>query len=262
MKKKVKGSSPAIDTSRLANDIINPSLEGYFISLFDHNEYNDIINPLLEEYSISLLDHNEYDEDCDIIYDEGIEEYLTTTVDLFEYTQKATTKTIDIVKQILKLFEKYEIVAFNIDEVEYNRIMFFLKNAKDHFIMLTLSYCYEINTDLFMNNIVNLEEFRCYGNNNSGLYGFYMKDELIRYDFELLKFENLFIMDRIFLLSVAQISSKKKYGLYFVIKNNLGDPIVFTQLRCPDDIAIFNEALTEADPQAGILFSLSYNANK
>ena len=38
MKKKVKGSSPAIDTSRLINDAINPSLEGYFISLIDHND--------------------------------------------------------------------------------------------------------------------------------------------------------------------------------------------------------------------------------
>ena len=82
------------------------------------------------------------------------------------------------------------------------------------------------------------------------------------FHFELLKFENLFIMDRIFLLSVAQISSKKKYGLYFVIKNSLGNPVVMTHLPSQDDIEIFNKVLTKADPQAGLLFSLSYNANK
>ena len=148
MKKKVKGSSPAIDRFRLANDIINPSLERYFISLID---YNDVKN----QYS----DYD--DEDYDITYDEGIEEYLTTTVDLFEYIEKATTKTIDIIKNTLKLFLNYEIVAFNISEAEDNRITFFLKNSKEHFTMLTLLYCYEINVRLFMNNIVNLEEFRC-----------------------------------------------------------------------------------------------------
>ena len=89
MKKKTLGSSPAIDRSRLANDIINPSLEGYYISLIDHN---DIKN----QYS----DYD--DDDYDVIHGEGIEEYLTITVDSFEYTQKATTKTIDIVKQFLK----------------------------------------------------------------------------------------------------------------------------------------------------------------
>ena len=56
MKKKVKGSSPAIDTSRLINDAINPSLEGYFISLIDHNDVKN-------QYS----DYD--DEDYDTIYD-------------------------------------------------------------------------------------------------------------------------------------------------------------------------------------------------
>ena len=252
MKKKVKESSPAIDTSRLINDTINPSLEGYSISLID---YNDVKN----QYS----DYD--DEDYDTIYDEGIEEYLTTTVDLFEYIEKATTKTIDIIKNILKLFLNYEIVAFNISEAEDNRIMFFLKNAKDHFITLTLSYCYEINVHLFMNNIVNLEEFRHYGNNNSDLHGFYMKDDLIEYEFELLKFENLFITDKIALFSlfsVEPISSKRNEGIYYVIKNTLGDHIVMTHLSYPDEIETFNKALTKVDPQAGLLFSLSYNANK
>ena len=61
MTKKTLGSSPAIDVSRLANNIINPSLEGYFIS---------------------LIDRNDYDEARDAIYDEGIEKCLITTVDL------------------------------------------------------------------------------------------------------------------------------------------------------------------------------------
>ena len=241
MKKKTLGSSPAIDVSRLANDIINPSLEGHCISLFDHNDF---------------------DEARDVIYDEGIEEYLTNTVNSFEYTQKATTKTIDIAKQFLKLYEKYEIVAFDIGEDEYDRIIFFLKNAKDHFTMLILTYCYEINMHFFMNNLVNLEEFRCYGNNNYGLHGFYMKDDLIGYDFELSKCDNLFITDRTLLLRVAPVSSKKNDGLYFVIKNNLGNSVIMTHLPYSDDIEIFNKVLTKADPQAGLLFSLSYNANK
>ena len=140
MKKKTLGSSPAIDRSRLANDIINPSLEGYYISLIDHN---DIKN----QYS----DYD--DDDYDVIHGEGIEEYLTITVDSFEYTQKATTKTIDIVKQFLKLFIKYEIVAFNISEAEDNRIIFFLKHAKDHFTMLILSYFNSFHMDSLCNNI-------------------------------------------------------------------------------------------------------------
>ena len=241
MKKKTLGSSPAIDISRLANDIINPSLEGHYISLFDHNDF---------------------DEARDVIYDEGIEEYLTIAVDSFEYTQKATTKTIDIAKQFLKLYEKYEIVAFNIGEDEYDRIIIFLQNAKDHFTMLILLYSYEINVHFFMNNIVNLEEFRCYGNNNYGLHGFYMKDDLIGYDFELLKFDKLFTTDRILLYTVEPISSKRQDGLYFVIKNTLGDSVIMTHLPGSDDIEIFNKALTKADPQAGLLFSLSYNTNK
>ena len=241
MRKKTFGSSPAIGAFRLANDIINPSLEADSISLFDHNDY---------------------DEARDISYDEGIEEYLITTVDLFEYTQKATTKTIDIAKEFFKLFEEYEVVAFNISEAEDNRIMFFLKNAKDHFSMLILSYCYEINVHFFINNIVNLEEFRCYGNNNYGLHGFYMKDDLIGYDFELLKFDKLFITDRILLYTIEPISSKRQDGLYFVIKNSLGNPVIMTHLSTSDEIETFNKALTKADPQAGLLFSLSYTTNK
>ena len=249
MEKKTLGSSPAIDRSRLANDIINPSLEGYYISLIDRNDVKN-------QYS------DDDDEDYDIIYGEGIEEYLTTTVDLVEYMQEATTKTIDIVKQVLKLFLKHEIIAFNISEAEDNRIMFFLKNAKDHFTMLILSYSYEINVHLFMNNIVNLEEFRCYGNNNYGLHGFYMKDDLIGYDFELLKFDKLFTTDRILLYTVEPISSKRQDGIYYVIKNNLGNSVIMTHLPYSDDIEIFNKVLTKADPQAGLLFSLSYNTNK
>ena len=128
--------------------------------------------------------------------------------------------------------------------------------------MLILTYCYEINMHFFMNNLVNLEEFRCYGNNNYGLHGFYMKDDLIGYDFELSKCDNLFITDRTLLLRVAPVSSKKNDGLYFVIKNNLGNSVIMTHLPYSDDIEIFNKVLTKADPQAGLLFSLSYNANK
>ena len=114
--------------------------------------------------------------------------------------------------------------------------------------MLILSYCYEINVHFFMHNIVNLEEFRCYGNTNSDLHGFYMKDELIGYDFELLKFDKLFIADRILLYTIEPISSKRQDGIYYVIKNSLGNPVIMTHLPYPDEIEIFNKALTEAEP--------------
>ena len=128
----------------------------------------------------------------------------------------------------------------------------------DKFTILSLSYDYEIDMQLFMNSILNLGEFRYYG---SGLCGFYMKDSLIEYEFELLKYNDLPFKPKEF-LNIEPDPDKKDKGIYFVIKNSLNDPVILTHLSTSDEIEVFNKALTKADPQVGLLFSLSYNTNK
>ena len=85
-----------------------------------------------------------------------------------------------------------------------------------------------------------------------------MKDELAKYDFELLPEDEYFtnILHRSYNKEELDIKN------YFVIKNSLGDPIIMTCLLGSNDNESFKKALTEADPQAGLLFSLYYNANK
>ena len=109
--------------------------------------------------------------------------------------------------------------------------------------------------------MLNLEDFRAYRPSNSGLSGFYMQDALLKYDFELLTYEKLSALSNEPIPAVEPSVRKQHEGIYFVIKNTLDDPIVFTHLST-DEIDIFNKTLTKADPQAGLLFSLSYNTNK
>ena len=89
-----------------------------------------------------------------------------------------------------------------------------------------------------------------------------MKDSLLEYEFELLTYKNLNSLSRYFIPIIEVNLREQSEGIYFVIKNNLGDFIIVKHLTYPDDVAIFNKVLTKADPQVGLLFSLSYNANK
>ena len=70
--------------------------------------------------------------------------------------------------------------------------------------------------------------------------------------------------DKYFTNILHRSCNKKELDIvnYFVIKNSLGDPIIMTRLLGSNDNESFKKVLTEVDPQAGLLFSLSYNANK
>ena len=257
MEKKSNKILPGILMSNFSEYTINPSLHGISASLFD---YNDINTQYCSEYPAPERDIY-YDDDFEYAYDEEVEEILTNFDDLDDYIKEATVQTVSIIKRnILERLKNYEILAFDIQDNDEN-IIFFIKTINDEnkekFILLRLSCDYEIDMRLFMISMLDCKEFRYYGRYSSGLYGFHMKDSLLQYEFELLNYTNLNTIS-----STDPNLSIVNEGAYFVIKNNLGDPIVFTQLRYPDDIAIFNEALTKADPQAGLLFSLSYNANK
>lgn len=197
-----------------------------------------------------------------------------TRISLFEeilptfhhlHINEATVQTISIIKRnILEQFKSYEILAFNISD--FTKIIFFIKTTneenKENFLLLLLTYEFEIDIQLFISSLVNLGEFRAYNPFNSGLSKFYMKDSLLEYDFELSTYENLNTLSKYFVPTIEPNLSKQDKGIYFVIKNNLGDPIIFTHLSTSEEIEVFNKALTKADPQAGLLFSLSYNANK
>ena len=254
MKKKNNESSPVI--TRLTTDMPNRSLTEICISLLDYNGESK------KYQSTSIEDSNDYYSDYSVIYDEKVEKDLTSFSDFHEYVKDATTKTIGMVKKVLKSLKKYEILAFNIldtDSLVNDMITFFIKTTgTDKFAILSLSYDYEIDMQLFMNSILNLGEFRYYG---SGLYGFYMKDSLIEYEFELLRYNDLPFKPKEF-LNIEPDPDKKDKGIYFIIKNSLNDPVILTHLSTSEEIEVFNKTLTKADPQAGILFSLSYNTNK
>ena len=256
MEKKSNKILPGILLLNFSEHTINSSLHGISASLFDYNDINSKVDaqycPERDIY---------YDDDFEYAYDEEVEEILTNFDDLDEYIKEATVQSVIIIKRnILERLKNYEILAFDIQDNDEN-IIFFIKTINDEnkekFILLRLSCDYEIDIRLFMISMLDCKEFRYYGRYSSGLYGFHMKDSLLQYEFELLNYTNLNTIS-----STDPNLSIVNEGAYFVIKNNLGDPIVFTQLRYPDDIAIFNEVLTKADPQAGLLFSLSYNANK
>ncbi len=250
MEKKSNKILPGILMSNLSEYSVNSSLHGISVSLFDYNDANTQYCPEHEVY---------YDDDFEYMYDEEIEESLTSFDDLDDYIKEATVQTVSIIKRnVLERLKNYEIVAFDIHNNDEN-ISFFIKTINDKneekFLILFLSYDYEIDIRLFMINMVDCRQFRYYGHHSSGLYGFHMKDSLLKYEFELVHYGELKAISR------PDIKPRNK-GVCFDIKNNLGDHIVFTNLKSPDEIAIFNEVLTKADPQAGLLFSLLYNANK
>ena len=250
---------PGILLLNFSEYTINSSLHGISAFLFDYNDINSKVDSVYCPECAAPEVY--YDDDFEYMYDEEIEEILTSFDDLDNYIKEATVQTASVIKRdILERLKNYEILAFDIQDNDEN-IIFFIKTINDEnkekFLLLRLSYDYEIDMRLFMISMLDCKEFRYYGRYSSGLYGFHMKDSLLQYEFELLNCTNLNTVS-----STDPNLSIVNEGAYFVIKNNLGDPIVFTQLRYPDDIAIFNEALTKADPQAGILFSLSYNANK
>lgn len=258
MARKTNKSTPNIIVQSLTYDLINSSLTETCLSLIDYSEESGY--------------YPDYDNECnldyDVIYNEKPEKELTSVGDLNNYIEDTTIKTIAVVKRVLKSLvlkskKKHEILAFDIigtDSENNERIIFFIKTiGEDKFTALSLEYNYEIDMQLFMNSIVNLGQFRYYG---CGLNGFYMKDVLIEYEFDILKYKDLNFLPRRFLQMIEPVLGNKNKGLYFVIKNSAADPVIITHLSNSDDIETFNNALTKADPQAGLLFSLSYNANK
>ena len=177
----------------------------------------------------------------------------------FENIRIYTIEAANIIKKELESLNKYEILAFDVPDIHGNDpINFFIKltEEKDKFIVLRFEFNFCMNRTLFISETVNLTEFRYYGYFSP--YGLYMKDELAKYDFELLPEDEYFtnILHRSYNKEELDIKN------YFVIKNSLGDPIIMTCLLGSNDNESFKKALTEADPQAGLLFSLYYNANK
>ena len=125
--------------------------------------------------------------------------------------------------------------------------------------MLKVLYNYVVYNQIVMEKILDLSKFRYY---DSGIYDFYMQDALTEYNFEVTKCKEGSFRLRKMLTQIEPIYYLRgNDALYFVIKNSLGDPLVVTEIR-ESNIETFAETLTKADPQAGILFSLSYNANK
>ena len=252
MEKKTNENLPCILVQYSSNFTVNSSLDETYALLVDYNKY--------------LRYHKIYNEDFEDIHDEKVEEILSTFPDLDDYVKKATVQTASVIKEnILEQFKNYEILAFDIPDGD-DIITFFIKTIseenKEKFLVLVLSYNFNIDIQLFMSIMLDLGCFRAYGPFHSGFYEFHMKDSLLEYDFELLTYKDLNTLSNQFMPSIEPELYKQNKGVYFVIKNNLGDPIIVKHLIYPDDAAIFNEALTKVDPQVGLLFSLSYNANK
>ena len=252
MEKKTNENLPCILVQYSSNFTVNSSLDETYALLVDYNKY--------------LRYHKIYNEDFEDIHDEKVEEILSTFPDLDDYVKKATVQTASVIKEnILEELKNYEILAFDIPDGD-DIITFFIKTIseenKEKFLVLVLSYNFNIDIQLFMSIMLDLGCFRAYGPFHSGFYEFHMKDSLLEYDFELLTYKDLNTLSNQFMPSIEPELYKQNKGVYFVIKNNLGDPIIVKHLIYPDDAAIFNEALTKVDPQVGLLFSLSYNANK
>ena len=252
MEKKTNENPPCILVQYSSNFTVNSSLDETYALLVDYNKY--------------LRYHKIYNEDFEDIHDEKVEEILSTFPDLDDYVKKATVQTASVIKEnILEELKNYEILAFDIPDGE-EIITFFIKTIneenKENFLVLVISYNFDIDIGLFMSIMLDLENFRAYGPFHSGCYEFHMKDSLLEYEFELLTYKNLNTLSNQFIPSIEPDLYKQNKGVYFVIKNNLGDPIIVKHLIHPDDAAIFNEVLTKVDPQVGLLFSLSYNANK
>ena len=255
MEKKSNEILPGIIIRNSSHFTVNSSLNGTFISLIDFNEVN----------TRYYEDNEVYNDEFEYMHDEEAEEILTSGHDLDDCIKESTVQTVSIIKRnILKEFKNYEILAFDIQGDD--RILFFIKTIneenKEKFLLLILSYDFYIDMNLFLSSLVELEHFRAYGPFHSGCYEFYMKDSLLEYEFELLTYKNLNTLSKYFIPIIEVNLREQSEGIYFVIKNNLGDPIIFTHLSTSEEIEAFNKVLTKADPQAGLLFSLSYNANK
>ena len=221
----------------------------------EHGLTSNINNSLSENY-IRFFEYDSIICDTD---DEKMKEYSMGISESAEYIEQATIKSLTVVKKELESLNKYEIVAFDVlgGILGTKRIKFFIKltEEEEEFIVLTLIFDCRINAYLFLSQMFDLREFRYYGSND--LYGFYMKDKLTKYEFELLSTKE-FVTNILFPFPIPEAYD----GTYFIIKNNIGDPVIFTLLETSNDIEAFTEALTKADSQAGLLFSLSYNANK
>ena len=208
------------------------------------------INPSLDEITISLinkentLSYPEYDNaDYDNVDDE------------------LSIITGKIIYLVLKTqCSNCEILAILIPKCGDSIILFVKKKDKEEsFLMLKVLYSYEIKDQIVMDKILDLSKFRYY---DSGIYDFYMQDVLVEYNFEVMKCKEGSFSLRNVLTRIEPIYYfSGNDALYFVIKNSKGDPIVVTEIR-ESNIETFTETLTKADPQAGLLFSLSYNANK
>lgn len=243
---------PKIYIKHMYCDLINSSLDEVYLSLTDHNEELMLTYP---------GDDDGYNDDYDSIYDEDEGEKLSGISEMKEYIDNATIITADAVNRVLTSMKNCKILAFFIPESD-DRILFFIKknDEEENFRALILLHDYEINLQLFMNKVLNLGQFRYYG---SGIYGFYMQDILTEYNFEVIKYKNDQFMSKEFLKRIEPVLGERKRinSCYFVVKNNAGDPIIMTRLT-DHNIKNFTETITKADPQAGLLFSLSYNTNK
>ena len=222
----------------------------------EHGLTSNINNSLSENY-IRFFEYDSIICDTD---DEKMKEYSMRIFESAEYIEQATIKSLIVVKKELESLNKYEIVAFDVlgGILSTKRIKFFIKltEEEEEFIVLTLIFDCRINTYLFLSQMFDLRAFRYYGSND--LYGFYMKDKLTKYEFELLSTKE-FVTN---ILNFPFPITESYEWIYFIIKNNIGDPVIFTLLETSNDIEAFNMALTKVDPQVGLLFSLSYNANK
>ena len=208
------------------------------------------INSSLDEVSISLINKENtlsYPEYDNADYDNADDELSIITGKTIYYVLKTQCSN-------------GEILAVLIPKCG-DRMIFFIKkkDKEESFLMLKVLYNYEVDNQIAMKRILDLSKFRYY---DSGIYDFYMQDVLVEYNFEVMKCKEGSFSLRNVLTRIEPIYYfSGNDALYFVIKNNKGDPVVVTEIR-ESNIETFTETLTKADPQAGILFSLSYNANK
>ena len=208
------------------------------------------INPSLDEMTISLINKENtlsYPEYDNADYDNADDELSIITGKIIYLVLKTQ-------------YSNGEILAVLIPKCG-DRIIFFIKkkDKEESFFMLKVLYSYEIKDQIVMEKILDLSKFRYY---DSGIYDFYMQDVLVEYNFEVMKCKEGSFSLRNILTRIEPIYYfSGNDALYFVIKNSKGHPIVVTEIR-ESNVETFTETLTKADPKAGILFSLSYNANK
>ena len=208
------------------------------------------INSSLDEISISLINKENtlsYPEYNDVDYNDAPDELSIITGKIIYYVLK--TQCSD-----------GEILSVLIPKCGDCMIFFIKKKDKEEsFRMLKVLYNYGVVNKIVMERILDLSKFRYY---NSGIYYFYMQDVLLEYNFEVMKCKEGSFKLRNVLTRIEPIYYfTGNDTLYFVIKNSKDDPVAVTEIR-ESNIETFTETLTKADPQAGILFSLSYNANK